>query len=82
VDLAGFVWPSSSIPTSAEESHPLNSAAPSATVLNDVVAFRVGHAFLNVHCLLAFKAAQEIDQRAFIIVQMKVLQSLLPTLPE
>jgi hypothetical protein len=57
--------------TSAEKSDPFNSGAPSATILNDVVAFTVGHAFLDLHCLFAKKAAQQINQRAFIIVQMK-----------
>jgi hypothetical protein len=54
----------------AEESHQLNSGAPLATILNDVVAFRVGRALLNLHCLFANKAAQQIDQGAFIVIQM------------
>jgi hypothetical protein len=57
------------IATSAEESHPLNSFAPLATILNDVFAFSVGGAFLKLHCLFAYNAAQEIYQRAFIVVQ-------------
>jgi hypothetical protein len=39
--------------------------------LNDVVAFTVRNAFLNLHCLATSKAAQEINQRAFIVVQSK-----------
>jgi hypothetical protein len=53
----------------AEESHQLNSGASLATILNDVVAIGVGHAFLNLHCFFANKATQQIDQRAFIVVQ-------------
>ena len=34
------------ISTSAEESHPLNSLAPLATILNDVFTFGIGGAFL------------------------------------
>jgi hypothetical protein len=41
-----------------------------ATILNDVVTLRIGRAFLNSHCLFANKAAQKINQRAFIVVQM------------
>jgi hypothetical protein len=68
---------SSSIPTSAEESHQLNSGASSATILNEVVAVRVRRAFLNLHCLFASKAAQEINQRAFVIVQRKAFNHFL-----
>jgi hypothetical protein len=57
------------IATSADESHPLNSAAPLATILNDVFTFSVGGAFLKLHCLFAYNAAQETYQRAFIVVQ-------------
>jgi hypothetical protein len=49
-----------------------------ATILNDVVAFTVGDAFLNLHCLFAFKAAQQINQRAFIVVQMKSFRHFFP----
>ncbi len=56
------------ISTSAEKSHPLNSVAPPATILNDVPAFRVWGAFLKLHRLAANNAAKEIDQRAFIVV--------------
>jgi hypothetical protein len=55
--------------TAAEESHPLNSGAPLATILNDIVTFTIGLAFLNLHCLFANKATQQIDQRALIVVQ-------------
>jgi hypothetical protein len=58
------------ISTSAEKSHPLNSVAPPATILNDVLTFSVGGAFLKLHCLFAYNAAQETYQRAFIVVQM------------
>jgi hypothetical protein len=61
-------------PTAAKEAHALNSGAPLATILNDVVAFTVGHAFFDLHCLFAYKAAQQINQRAFIVVQMRPLQ--------
>src|SRR5450631_526892 len=57
------------IATSADESHPLNSAAPLATILNDVFTFCVGGAFLKLHCLFAYNAAQETYQRAFIVVR-------------
>jgi hypothetical protein len=57
------------IATSADESHQLNSAAPLATILNDVFTFSVGGAFLKLHCLFAYNAAQETYQRAFIVVQ-------------
>jgi hypothetical protein len=57
------------IATSADESHPLNSAAPPATILNDVFTFSIGGAFLKLHCLFACNAAQETYQRAFIVVQ-------------
>jgi hypothetical protein len=52
---------------SAKKSHPLNSGASLTTILDDVVAFTVGHALLNLHYLFANKAAQQINQRAFII---------------
>jgi hypothetical protein len=55
--------------TAAEESHQLNSGASLATILNDIAAFRVGHALLKPHCLVANKATQQIDQRALIVVQ-------------
>ncbi len=57
------------IATSAEESHPLNSVAPLATILNDVFTFSVGGAFLKLHCLFTYNAIQETYQRAFIVVQ-------------
>jgi hypothetical protein len=57
------------IATSADESLPLNSAAPPATILNDVFTFSIGGAFLKLHCLFAYNAAQETYQRAFIVVQ-------------
>lgn len=58
------------ISTSAEKSHPLNSVAPPATILNDVLTFSIGGAFLKLHCLFAYNAAQETYQRALIVVQM------------
>jgi hypothetical protein len=57
------------IATSADESHQLNSVAPLATILNDVFTFSVGGAFLKRHCLFAYDAVQETNQRAFIVVQ-------------
>jgi len=60
---------SNRVPTSTEEPHPLNSVAPLATILNDVVTFGVGGAFLNLHRLFANDADQEIYQRAFVVVQ-------------
>jgi hypothetical protein len=71
--LSRFISPSpsaGSIPTSAEESHQLYSVTAFATILNDVVAARSGRAFLDLHCFFAYKAAQEIDQRPFIVVRM------------
>jgi hypothetical protein len=44
--------------------------------LDDVVSFKVGHALLNLHCLFANKAAQQIDQRAFIDIQMRFFRRL------
>jgi hypothetical protein len=58
----------------AEEPHQLNSGASLATILNDIAAFRVGHAFLNLHRLFANKAAQQIDQRAFIVIQIRIFR--------
>jgi hypothetical protein len=63
--------PRAYLTAAAEESHPLNSGASLAAILNHIAAFRVGHAFLNLHCLFANKAAQQIDQRAFIVIQMR-----------
>jgi hypothetical protein len=54
------------IATSADESHQLNSAAPLATILNDVFTFSVGGTFLKLHCLFAYNATQE---RALIVVR-------------
>jgi hypothetical protein len=64
------------VPTSAEKSHPFNSGAPLATILNDVVAFLIGLALLNLHRLLAYKAAQQINQRAFIFVRLRSFRHL------
>jgi hypothetical protein len=61
---------SARVSTSAEESHPLNSPALLATILNDVFTFGIGLAFLNLHCFLACDAVQETYERAFIVVQM------------
>jgi hypothetical protein len=47
----------------------------------DVVAPAVRGAFLNLHRVFANKAAQEINQRTFIVVQMKSF-SPFPTLSE
>jgi len=47
------------ISTSAEELHPLNPLALLATILNDVLIFGVGGAFLELHCLFAYDAVQE-----------------------
>ena len=57
------------IPTPAEKSHPLNSVAPPATILNDVPTFSVGRAFLDLHCVPAYDAVHQIDQGTFIVVQ-------------
>ena len=67
-----FISPSPSvrrIATSAEESYPLSSVAPLATILNDVFTFSVGGAVLKLHCLFAYNAIQETYQWAFIVVQ-------------
>ena len=65
-DARGYVaaarGPSNRVPTSTEEPHPHNSVAPLATILNNVVIFGVGGAFLNLHRLFANDAAQETDQ--------------------
>ena len=58
------------ISTSAKEAHALNSAAPLATILNDVLTFSVGGAFLKLHCLFAYDADQETYEWTFIVVQM------------
>jgi hypothetical protein len=56
--------------TSPDEPHPLDSVAALATILNDVAAFSVRRAFLDVHWLFADNAGEKIDQRAFIVVRM------------
>jgi hypothetical protein len=61
--------------TAAEESQQLASTAALATILNHIAAFRVGDAFLNLHCLFANNAAQQIDQRAFIVIQMRIFRN-------
>jgi hypothetical protein len=58
------------ISTSAKEAHALNSVAPIATILNDVLTFSVGGAFLKLHCLFAYDADQETYEWTFIVVQM------------
>jgi hypothetical protein len=58
-----------SIPASAEKSHRLDTAAPLASILDDVVTVTVRGTFLNLHRRFANKAGQEIYQRAFIVVQ-------------
>lgn len=50
--------------------HLLDIAAPLATILNNIVALRVGRDLLDLHCLFAFEAAQKRNQRAFVIIQM------------
>jgi hypothetical protein len=60
----------------AEESYQLNSGALLATILNHIAGFRVGHAFLDLHCLIANKAAQQVDQRAFIVIQPRFCRYL------
>jgi hypothetical protein len=52
------------------QSHPLNSAAQVATILNDVPTFIVGRAFLQLHRPLAYDAGQQIDQGAFVVIQI------------
>src|ERR1700730_14592196 len=58
------------ISTSAQESHPLNSITPPTTILNDVRTPSAGSAFLDLHCLFAYDADQQIHQRAFIVIRM------------
>jgi hypothetical protein len=58
------------LPTSPEEYHPLYPAAAAATILDDVVAFGVRGTLLNMHYLFADNAAEKIDQRAFIVIQV------------
>jgi hypothetical protein len=77
---AGKVWlvshfaaPSEILPAAAEQSHQIDSGALLAPILNDVAAFRVGRAFLNLHCLFAHNATQQIYQRAFIVIQMRIV---------
>jgi hypothetical protein len=72
--------PSARVSTSAEESHPLNSPALLATILNDVFTFGIGLAFLNLHCFFAYDAVQETYERAFIVVQMMSRATHLPLL--
>jgi hypothetical protein len=55
--------------TSAKKSHPLYSGAPLTTILDDVVAFTVGHALLDLHYLFADETAEQINQRTFVIVR-------------
>jgi hypothetical protein len=64
------------ISTSAEESHPLNSLAPLATILKDVFTFGIGGACLKPHCLFAYDAVQKTDERALIVVRMKLATHL------
>jgi hypothetical protein len=49
-------------------SHLLNSVTQAAAILNDISAFMVGGALFELHCLIAYDAANEIDQRASIVV--------------
>jgi hypothetical protein len=43
---------------------------PPTTILNDVLAFAVGSAFLDLHRLSTYDAGQQINQGAFVVVQM------------
>jgi hypothetical protein len=61
------------LPVSPEEHHPLDPAASAATILNDVVAFRVWGTLLKTHYFFTDNAAEKIDQRAFIVVQVTYL---------
>ena len=57
IAVSSFISPSyRHISTSAEQSHPLDSVTAPATILNDVSAFGVGRAFLDLHCLPAYDA--------------------------
>jgi hypothetical protein len=72
--IGHFPSPTASrISTSAEQSQPFNPVAQIATILNDIHAISVGSAFLELHCLCTYNAANEIDQRAFIVVQLMFL---------
>jgi hypothetical protein len=46
-----------------------------ATILDDAQTVRIGHAFFDLHSLLAHDAAQKINQRVFVIVQMMLSDS-------
>jgi hypothetical protein len=59
---------SPSIPTSAEKSHRLNSGASLATILNESWPSESGMLF-SIFIVSSNKATQQIDQRAFIVVQ-------------
>ena len=74
--------PSACVSTSAEESHPLNSPALLATILNDVFTFGIGLASLNLHCLFAYDAVQETCERAFIVVRMMSRATHFPCAPQ
>jgi hypothetical protein len=80
--IGHFPSPTASrISTSAEQSQPFNPVAQIATILNDILAISVGSAFLELHCLCTYNAANEIDQRAFIVVQLMFLLYPFPLSP-
>ncbi len=58
-----------SLPVSAKQPNPLDPATSPAPILNDVAAVGAGVALLDLQSLLANDANQEIDQRAFVVVQ-------------
>jgi len=67
-----FISPSPSvrpIATSAEESHPLSSVAPLATILNDVFTFSVGGAVLKASLSLCIQCNSRDLSVGFIVVQ-------------
>jgi hypothetical protein len=39
-------------------------------ILNDIQSLGIRHAFLDLHSLFAYDAAQKINQWAFVVVQM------------
>lgn len=67
--------------TSPEEHHPIDPVAAAATILNDIVAFSVWDTLLNAHYCFADNAAEKIDQRAFIVVQVMSLARCLCHFP-
>jgi hypothetical protein len=41
-------------------------------ILNDVHSLCIGYAFFDLHSLFAEDAAQKINQRAFVVVQIEI----------